>query len=129
MHGHELPRQASWDRHQSAALLTRLVLLLIGESWWYSDRDRLNPNKPRNTGAYSAQGEADGIIRPAEAVGAYRSQLMNSFSVKILRMDADSGDGVSGNPFYDPAPGATIRRTGSRAFCTSATLAGTSGRN
>lgn len=67
MHGHELPRQASWDR--------------------------LNPNKPRNTGSYSAQGEADGIIRPAEAVGTYRSQLVNSFSGKILRMDADSGDG------------------------------------
>lgn len=45
----------------------------------------------------------DGIIRPAENVGAFRSQMVNSFSGKVLRMDPNTGDGVPSNPFYDPA--------------------------
>lgn len=46
---------------------------------------------------------ADGIITPAEDCGAFRCQLVNSLSGKVLRIDPATGDGVAGNPFYDPA--------------------------
>ncbi len=57
-----------------------------------------------NDGAtYFAQALADSIIRPAENVGAMRSQLLNSHNGKLLRMDPNTGDGVPSNPYYDPA--------------------------
>lgn len=52
---------------------------------------------------YWSQALADGIIRPAENVGAMRSQLLNCFNGKLLRMDPNTGDGVPSNPFYDGA--------------------------
>lgn len=55
------------------------------------------------TESYYAQALADGIIRPEENVGAFRSQMVNSFSGKVLRMDPNTGNGVPSNPFYDPA--------------------------
>lgn len=45
---------------------------------------------------------ADGIIRPKEDVGAFRSQLVDSHNGKILRVDPQTGLGVPSNPFYDP---------------------------
>ncbi|MEW6302770.1 MAG: PQQ-dependent sugar dehydrogenase [Verrucomicrobiota bacterium] len=54
-------------------------------------------------GTYTAQALADGIIKPKEDVGAYRSQLVDSLAGKIVRVDPETGDGVPGNPFYDPA--------------------------
>ncbi|MFI5314963.1 MAG: PQQ-dependent sugar dehydrogenase [Myxococcota bacterium] len=54
-------------------------------------------------GSYTPQALAEGIIRPAEDVGAFRAQMVNSFSGKILRMDPQTGDGLPSNPFYDPA--------------------------
>lgn len=52
---------------------------------------------------YWSQALTDGIIRPAENVGAMRSQLLNCFNGKLLRMDPNTGDGVPSNPFYDAA--------------------------
>jgi PKD repeat protein len=52
---------------------------------------------------YHVQALADGIIRPQENVGAFRAQMVNSFNGKILRLDPVSGDGVPGNPWFDPA--------------------------
>jgi glucose/arabinose dehydrogenase len=45
---------------------------------------------------------AEGILQPKEAVGAWRSQLVDSLSGKLLRLDPDTGNGWSNNPFYDP---------------------------
>ena len=45
----------------------------------------------------------DGIIRPAENVGAFRAQMVNSMSGKLLRIDPQTGNGVSSNPFYNAA--------------------------
>ncbi|RMG57001.1 MAG: PKD domain-containing protein, partial [Bacteroidetes bacterium] len=56
-----------------------------------------------SAGSYDAQGLADGIITPAEDVGAFRSQMVDSHSGKILRIDPETGDGLPSNPFYDPA--------------------------
>ncbi len=44
---------------------------------------------------------ADGIITPTEDVGAYRAQLVNSLSGKVVRIDPQTGDGLPDNPFYD----------------------------
>ena len=49
------------------------------------------------------QGLADGIIRPKEDVGAYRSQLIDCLNGKILRIDPATGDGLPSNPFFDAA--------------------------
>ncbi len=45
----------------------------------------------------------DGIIRPEENVGAFRSQMLNSHSGKLLRIDPVTGNGVSSNPYYSAA--------------------------
>jgi len=52
-------------------------------------------------GAYATQALADDIIRPAENVGTYRAQLLNSYSGKILRLDPLTGEGLPDNPFFD----------------------------
>jgi PKD repeat protein/glucose/arabinose dehydrogenase len=51
---------------------------------------------------YWAQALADGMMRPEENVGAFRAQMVNSFSGKILRIDPTTGDGVPSNPWFDP---------------------------
>ena len=50
-----------------------------------------------------AEALADGIITAKENVGAYRAQLLDSLSGKILRIDPETGDGLPSNPFFDPA--------------------------
>jgi len=56
-----------------------------------------------DNGTYYAQALADGIIRTAENVGAFRSQMIGSLNGKILRLDPATGDGVPSNPFFDAA--------------------------
>src|SRR6185295_13380272 len=51
-------------------------------------------------GTFYAQALIDGIIRPEENVGAFRSQMLNSFNGKLLRIDPQTGDGIPSNPFY-----------------------------
>lgn len=53
------------------------------------------------TNALQAVGE--GMMRSEENVGAFRSQMVNSLSGKVLRLDPSTGDGIASNPFYDPA--------------------------
>jgi glucose/arabinose dehydrogenase len=53
-------------------------------------------------GSYHVAALAEGIIRKQENVGAFRSQMVDSMSGKILRVDPRTGDGVPSNPFYDP---------------------------
>lgn len=43
----------------------------------------------------------DGIIDAAQDVGAFRCQMIDSLSGKILRINPATGDGVPSNPFYD----------------------------
>lgn len=51
---------------------------------------------------YYQQALNDGIIRPEENVGAFRSQMLNSHSGKLLRINPENGEGLNSNPFYDP---------------------------
>jgi len=74
------------------------LLASCGDGASYSSTDLGSASE-----TYYAQGLSEGIIRPNENVGAYRAQMVNSFSGKILRLDPDTGDGIPGNPFYDPA--------------------------
>lgn len=41
-----------------------------------------------------------GIITPDQDLGAYKSQYLGSLNGKIIRIDPDTGDGLSSNPFY-----------------------------
>lgn len=54
-------------------------------------------------GTYWSVALQDGIIRPEENVGAFRSQMIGSLNGKILRIDPETGDGIPSSPFYDPA--------------------------
>ena len=50
---------------------------------------------------YYSQAITDGIIRPEENVGAFRSQMLNSHNGKLLRISPETGDGIPSNPFYN----------------------------
>ncbi|NNL32995.1 MAG: T9SS type A sorting domain-containing protein [Flavobacteriaceae bacterium] len=50
---------------------------------------------------YYQQALSDGIIRPAENVGAFRSQMPTSLCGKVLRISPDDGSGIPSNPLYD----------------------------
>lgn len=66
---------------------------------------------------YGQQALQDGIIRPAEDVGAFRAQLIDSHNGKILRIDPATGDGLPSNPFFDKgAPRAPRSRVWALGF-------------
>lgn len=68
-------------------------------------------------GTYAAQALEDGIIRPKEDVGSYRSQLIDSHNGKVLRIHPETGEGLSSNPFFDPqAPAAPRSRVWALGF-------------
>jgi glucose/arabinose dehydrogenase len=50
-----------------------------------------------------AQALEDGILRPNEDVGAFKSQLTNNLNGKLIRIDPATGAGLPSNPFYDEA--------------------------
>ena len=75
------------------------LLASCGESANFFEVD--NGSKPEIS--FAPQALLDGILRPKENVGCYRAQLVDSLSGKILRLDPQTGDGVPGNPFFDPA--------------------------
>ena len=90
--------------HESHGIGTILVgtdgtlLASCGDGASYSSQDTGTA-----TETYWQQALTDGIIRPKENVGAYRAQLVDALNGKIVRLDPETGNGVPGNPFYDPA--------------------------
>ncbi|MFZ1497724.1 MAG: PKD domain-containing protein, partial [Saprospiraceae bacterium] len=52
---------------------------------------------------YYAQAISDGIITAAQNIGAYRSQSLDSYNGKLLRIDPATGNGLSTNPYYNSA--------------------------
>jgi glucose/arabinose dehydrogenase len=74
------------------------LLISCGDGASYATVDTGGP-----IGGSSNTGLAEGIIRPEEDVGAYRAQMVDSLSGKILRIDPATGDGLPSNPWYDPA--------------------------
>jgi glucose/arabinose dehydrogenase/PKD repeat protein len=70
-----------------------------------------------NSTFYRTQALADGIITPEEDVDAFRAQMVDSLAGKILRIDPSNGDGVAGNPYFNPAlPRAARSRVWSLGF-------------
>ena len=93
-----------------------LFVLRTGSAAWYSERMGLcwfqaarepvaetRDSGGTVTGSYAPQALADGIIQPKEDVGAFRAQLVDCLSGKILRLDPATGNGEPSNPFYDSA--------------------------
>ncbi|MCC6425601.1 MAG: PQQ-dependent sugar dehydrogenase [Phycisphaerales bacterium] len=81
-----------------------------GASW--SEADNGGPRQ-----GSSNTGLADGVITPKEDVGAFRSQLVDCLGGKIIRIDPQTGDGLPGNPFFDPlAPRAAKSRVWAMGF-------------
>jgi glucose/arabinose dehydrogenase/PKD repeat protein len=74
------------------------LMATIGDAASYSSVDIGNAPE-----TYHAVALNDGMMRPAENVGAMRSQLLNSHNGKMLRLDPNTGNGVPSNPFYDPS--------------------------
>lgn len=67
--------------------------------------------------AYGPQALLDGIITPKENVGAFRSQLLDSLSGKLIRIDPATGNGLATNPRFDPgAPRAPRSRVWARGL-------------
>ncbi len=64
-------------------------------------------------GSYAPQALTDGILKPKENIGAFRSQLVDCLSGKMLRLDPATGNGVPSNPFWD---GANPRSAKSRVW-------------
>ena len=52
---------------------------------------------------YVEQGLRDQIIEPHEELGTFRSQYIDNLNGKILRIDPNTGQGLSSNPYYDAA--------------------------
>lgn len=66
---------------------------------------------PRNSCCSSNTAEIDGIISHKEQIGAFRSQLVDTHSGKILRIDPATAEGITSNPYFDAkAPSAPRSR-------------------
>jgi len=74
------------------------LLASCGDAGSYEALDTGGP-----TGGSSNTALADGVIRPAEDVGAYRAQLINGLNGKVIRINPETGAGMPDNPFYDAA--------------------------
>jgi glucose/arabinose dehydrogenase len=90
--------------HQSHGVGTLLfgtdgtLLASVGDGASYEDA---NGDLGSDPDTYYQQGLTDKIIRQNENVGSFRAQMVDSLSGKILRIDPDTGNGVSSNPWYD----------------------------
>lgn len=52
---------------------------------------------------WEAEGIVGGFYPEEQNVGAFRAQLLENAAGKVLRIDPETGEGVPGNPFFDPA--------------------------
>ncbi|MBT8253431.1 MAG: PQQ-dependent sugar dehydrogenase, partial [Bacteroidia bacterium] len=73
------------------------LLVTTGDNACYIDVD--DGNDSNHT--YFQQAINDGMMRPEENVGAFRSQMLTSLCGKLLRLNPDNGDGLPSNPHYE----------------------------
>jgi glucose/arabinose dehydrogenase len=73
------------------------LLLSSGDSASYIETD----SGGQVSGGYRTQALLDGILKPKEDVGSFRSQLIDCLNGKILRIDPATGAGLPSNPFFD----------------------------
>ena len=86
------------------------LLATFGDSASYESTD----TGGQVSGGYVTSALARGILSAKENVGAYRAQLIDSHCGKLIRIDPATGDGVSSNPWFDPA---APRAPRSRVWC------------
>jgi PKD repeat protein len=84
------------------------LLVTTGDNASYASTDLGSASE-----TYWQQAINDGIMRPQENVGSFRSQMLNSFCGKVLRLDPNTGDGIASNPHYN---GAAPRSAASRMW-------------
>ncbi|WP_160289454.1 HYR-like domain-containing protein [Psychroserpens mesophilus] len=72
------------------------LLVSTGDNASYSSTDTGSASE-----TYWQQAINDGIMRPEENVGAFRSQMITSLCGKVLRLDPATGDGIPSNPHYN----------------------------
>jgi glucose/arabinose dehydrogenase len=53
--------------------------------------------------AYDSLALSDGILKPEEFLGGFRSQYLDGLNGKILRIHPETGEGLANNPFYNQA--------------------------
>ncbi len=72
------------------------LMVTVGDGASYA-----NPvDEGSHPATYYQQALNDGIITPAQNIGAYRCQSLNNLSGKILRIDPETGNGVPSNPYF-----------------------------
>ena len=71
------------------------LMASLGDGASYSSVDQGSASE-----TYYQQAITDGIISSAHNVGAYRSQILNNYAGKILRIDPETGAGIPSNPYY-----------------------------
>ncbi|MEZ0540401.1 PKD domain-containing protein [Fibrella arboris] len=78
------------------------LLVSTGDGAGLNGRDVGGSGNPGYGSSFWEQALNDGLIDFWGNIGAYRSQYLDSFNGKILRLDRATGDGVASNPYYDP---------------------------
>ncbi|HET6406770.1 MAG TPA: PQQ-dependent sugar dehydrogenase, partial [Chthoniobacteraceae bacterium] len=81
------------------------LLATCGDGASYNAMD----NGRQAGGAYGDAAVTDGIIDAAQNIGAFRSQLLDSLSGKMIRIDPSTGDGVPGNPLFQSGTPRSVR--------------------
>jgi len=71
------------------------LMASFGDGASYSSVDQGSASE-----TYYQQALIDGIISSSENIGAYRSQLLNNYAGKLLRIDPATGAGIPSNPYY-----------------------------
>ncbi|MFY7889784.1 MAG: PQQ-dependent sugar dehydrogenase [Spirosomataceae bacterium] len=96
------------DTHNTGALLfgtDGTLLASCGESTHYTVDNGSNPNTYYQQAIYDGILKLDDPTTPTvnenDNIGAWRAQIVNSLSGKIIRINPATGDGVPSNPFYD----------------------------
>lgn len=63
-------------------------------------------------GTMASEAIAAGVISPDQDLGSYRAQYLGNLNGKILRIDAETGEGLRSNPYYEAeAPRSAASRT------------------
>ncbi len=71
------------------------LLISCGDSGAYESADKGSHDR-----TYFAQALADGILDEGQNLGSFRALMLHSMNGKVLRIDAETGDGLPSNPYF-----------------------------